>query len=283
MHIRCILMDIDGTLLDRNWLLPPRTAQALGRAAEAGITLALATGRPLCALPDVLKSFKGIDYAITSNGAAISRLPSGGRIYSQTLPPSAADEALGVLARPLAAGLTACEAAVDGRIYCTREYFDSPQRFGAFGRNADYVRATRIPLDDTARFIRENRASLYCVNAVPLPEYKGTLLTALRRGVKGVTVNAGGRLIELADERCGKEKAAQRLLEALGISPRETAAFGDGDSDAAMLGAVYAGVAVGTASEKCAAAARWRAPEGAERTADWIAALALNELPQGVC
>ena len=270
MYIRCILMDIDGTLLDREWKLPRATSEALGRAAASGTVLALATGRPLSALPEELRRFEGIDYAVTSNGAAICRVPSGDRLYGRVMSAEAVDAAMNVITGPLAEGISACEAVSQGEVYCSRVYYDAPERFGASGRNADYVRATRIPLDDIDGFIRAHRQSLDCINFVPLPEYKKKLLETLGRKVKGVSINAGGRLIELADAECGKEKAALRLLDMLRISPEQAAAFGDGDSDAAMLALTGAGVAVGEASDACIAAARFRAPEGAAGVAGWI-------------
>ena len=42
---RILALDVDGTLLDRDGTLRPRTAEAVARAARAGIRPVLCTGR----------------------------------------------------------------------------------------------------------------------------------------------------------------------------------------------------------------------------------------------
>ncbi len=42
--IRLIALDIDGTLLDSRWQVPPVNRDAIRRATDAGIEVALVTG-----------------------------------------------------------------------------------------------------------------------------------------------------------------------------------------------------------------------------------------------
>ena len=69
--IRLVALDLDGTLLNHEGLVTPRTRAALQAAAERGVAVVPTTGRPLGNLPPVVAQLPGIRYAITSNGAAV--------------------------------------------------------------------------------------------------------------------------------------------------------------------------------------------------------------------
>ena len=71
IHPRLIALDLDGTLLDRQGAVTPRTRQAIADAVAQGVVVLPATGRPLSNLPPVVAQLPGIRYAITSNGAAV--------------------------------------------------------------------------------------------------------------------------------------------------------------------------------------------------------------------
>ena len=54
MSIKMIGFDLDGTLLTTDKVLTERTKKALKTAADQGVMLVPATGRPLCGLPEEL-------------------------------------------------------------------------------------------------------------------------------------------------------------------------------------------------------------------------------------
>ena len=67
--IRLLAVDIDGTLLDPGFQIPPANREALGRAHQAGVEVVLVTGRRhTFALP--IAQQLGFDlWLISSNGA----------------------------------------------------------------------------------------------------------------------------------------------------------------------------------------------------------------------
>ena len=69
--IRLVALDLDGTLLDSQSQISPRTRQAIADAAGRGVIVLPCTGRPLASLPPLVAQLPGIRYAITSNGAAV--------------------------------------------------------------------------------------------------------------------------------------------------------------------------------------------------------------------
>ena len=64
-------LDLDGTLLNTKKELTEYTKEILTRAIESGVTILTATGRPYTGIPEELREFPGMRYALTSNGARI--------------------------------------------------------------------------------------------------------------------------------------------------------------------------------------------------------------------
>ena len=69
--IRLVALDLDGTLLNREGHVTPRTRAALQAAVDKGVYIVPATGRPLASLPPEVAQLPGIRYVITCNGAAV--------------------------------------------------------------------------------------------------------------------------------------------------------------------------------------------------------------------
>lgn len=69
--IKLLALDLDGTTLTSKNTLAPAVKSALEKAIENGIIIAIATGRPVGTMPQSILDIEGIDYLITSNGAAI--------------------------------------------------------------------------------------------------------------------------------------------------------------------------------------------------------------------
>ena len=82
---RLIATDLDGTLLDPQGLLRPRTAAALQAAADAGIIVVFATGRPpQVAVHEITATGRGVHYGVMANGTIICSLPDGELLHTVT-------------------------------------------------------------------------------------------------------------------------------------------------------------------------------------------------------
>ena len=88
MAIKCIALDLDGTTLDQDGRLPEANRKAMEDAITQGIEIVIASGRAYDTLPQEVLSIKGIGWAITSNGAAVYRVPEGEAAFRSTLPPA---------------------------------------------------------------------------------------------------------------------------------------------------------------------------------------------------
>ena len=82
------------------------------------------------------------------------------------------------------------------------------------------------------------------------------LWALLEREVPDLYVTSSiDRLLELSHRDAGKHAGLRFVMERLGLSREEVAAFGDGDNDAEMLAFAGTGIAMENASPACLAAA----------------------------
>ena len=95
-NIRLLALDLDGTLLNEEKHITPRTLAALARAREQGVLLVPVTGRPAQGLPQAVLDLPGLRYAVTSNGATIRDLQEDRFLLEKHLTPATC---LAVLAR----------------------------------------------------------------------------------------------------------------------------------------------------------------------------------------
>ena len=75
--IKMIGLDLDGTLLTEKKEITARTRKVLREALDRGIVVLAATGRPLSGIPEEIRSFPGMRYALTSNGAKVVDVQEG--------------------------------------------------------------------------------------------------------------------------------------------------------------------------------------------------------------
>lgn len=83
--IKMIGLDLDGTLLNDKKELTSHTREILTRAIDQGVTVLVATGRPVTGIPEVLRNFPGMRYALTSNGGRILDLQEDKILYANML------------------------------------------------------------------------------------------------------------------------------------------------------------------------------------------------------
>lgn len=249
--IKLVALDLDDTTLRSDSTLAPETKSALEKVIAAGIEVVAASGRSFLSLPKEVLSIEGLHYAISSNGAAVSKIPDGERIMSYVVPEESVAEILDSFPDAYM-----FEAFINGQAYCIADYIADPMRFGCPKDYVNYIQTTRLPVSDMRAFILENAArldsiDLRCRSVEEKDEYY-----ARAKEIKGVYVtSSSSHLVEISDAAAGKGKALRWLCNALGIPAENVAAFGNGDNDADMLSFAGFGVAVANATEVCKAAA----------------------------
>ena len=251
-RIKMIGLDLDGTLLTDRKEITPRTRNVISRAIAEGIVVLVATGRPWMGVPEELREFPGMRYALTSNGARILDVQENIILEEHLLPPDSAKKALEICGKYD----TLQEIYFDGQGYAPADKMAKVECYHKNPNMWDYMRKTRIPVDDIFELLeRENRGldkvqALFAdmeerraagkeLEAEPDLERVGSLKYNIEINAAGV--NKGTGLVNLG-----------RLL---GIRREEIMACGDGDNDTVMLREAGFGVAMGNAEEQVKEAA----------------------------
>lgn len=263
MEIKCIALDLDRTTLDSQGHLSEENRTAIGRAASAGVHVVVASGRSLDSLPAEITEIPGVRYAITSNGAAVYDLCERKCLRQFKMTPESVEDILRhteqgrMKIEYLEETEISYEAFIDGRAFAESRYVADPVRFGAMPQAIPYIQSTRRPIEDMRTFIRDHKSELDCIDlVVKSEEMKNKLWKNLRENVSDVYITSSVKqLLEISHRDAGKESGAKFLLEYLGLTREELAAFGDGDNDSGLLKYAGIGFAVANASPECRDAA----------------------------
>lgn len=243
-NIKMVALDLDGTTFNSTGGISEKTVAVLEEAAAGGTHIVVSTGRSYASLPKHLKDVKGIEYAITSNGAHVNRMETGEQIYSDFLDPAAVEK-IAVLKDATGADI---EVFINGRAYVDKSYYRDVEENGCAYRNAEYVLWSRKPVEDVTELMLANRCEIENVNFIyPTIE----LLAEARPRVEAIentTVTSSlPNNLEAGGPNTSKKTALLWLLNNLGICSDQLMCCGDAPNDIAMIEMAGIGVAVANA------------------------------------
>lgn len=252
IKVKMIGMDLDGTLLTTQKELTAYTKQVLKRAAEQGIIVMPATGRPLRGITEDLLEFSEFRYAVTANGGRVVDLRSGESLYEELVPVDAARKILKIFEH----FDTLREIYFDGIGYAQADMLRDVGRYLEEQPMMEYLLRTRVAVPDLwEKFEKENRGADKVQGLFVSMEEREQALEELR-AVPGIEITGAlKKNIEVNAAGVNKGRAMVRLGERLGIRREEIMAFGDGTNDLKMLKEAGTGVAMGNAKEEVKKAA----------------------------
>ena len=250
---RLLAIDLDGTLLtpQPSKHITPRTRHVLFRAAEAGITLVIATGQNLAVLQHVCGDLPLQGPQIIENGAVIADIQ--GTIYHEKPFPS--EFVLPTLDTLRRFGFYRAYHTLH-RVYVDK---DTP-------RARNWYRPPVPPAIEV-----DDVASLYpmpCIKVVGIGEEskirsKRPELESLFEGKLYVTQSSFD-LVEFLHPTASKGNALKVIAEDLNIRPEEIVAFGDNHNDIGMLQFAGLGIAMGNAHQEVKSMADYVTSSNAE-------------------
>lgn len=250
--IKMIGLDLDGTLLNEKKELLPYTKEVLRRALDKGVVVLTATGRPWMGIPEELRTFPGMRYALTSNGARILDIREGTVLIEQLLSGESAKKALEICGKYD----TLQEVYYDGQGYASADKMAHVEKYHHNPNMWEYLRTTRIPVQDIFRLVDEEERGLDKVQALFADMNERRLAWDELSRVDGLElVGSLGYNIEVNAAGVNKGTGLIELGKLLGIKREEIMACGDGDNDAVMLREVGFGVAMANAEDQVKAAA----------------------------
>jgi len=254
MHspVRLVAIDMDGTLLPNDTQkISARNAQALRAAQEAGITVAIATGRRLAYTVPLLEGvgLRGDTPLITSNGAVIRTL-DGQAIDHCHMESRVARELCGLL-RPFGALVFTFDR--PGRGELVLEDIDQVE-----GRIAVWVETNRSAIEvfkplETALIDGDDPIQGMVTGPVSRMRdaekaLRGSHLIDSCECVRTEYPARDVSILDLLPRGVSKGWALEKLAGTLGIGQRETMAIGDNWNDVAMFEWVEQAVVMGNAA-----------------------------------
>ncbi len=239
MKYKLIAMDMDGTLLNSRKEISKPTQQALHKAAETGCYITLSTGRSLPAITRYIRELPLNAPLILYNGAMVAET-DGKTLFHQRLPKDAVKT---ILASPYAPKNIALWQ--DNALFLSKRTEETLRYERSSGIKGDlfpspvaFLYATKILWIDEPASLNARRACL----SENLPETVSCC-------------NSTPNYLEFFSSLVSKGTALHFLCNHLGVSPKETIAFGDGENDVPLLNAAGLSIAMGNASSAAKAKA----------------------------
>ena len=249
MAIKLLALDMDGTVLRNDAVTVSQADLDAIRAAIAqGVLVTYCTGRMRHRLPlALLKGVPEIQYAITSNGAAITDMRTEKLLYSDGFSPKAAGDlaaALSVFPIPVdvyCGGYNYCEKSAEAYI---RSLPIAPSRIQEAMRGRKIV--ANLP-----QFLYETALPIEKINLYNVPDDCRAQVHDLLQNTEGIRITSSfAGNMEINTETATKARGLARLGAILGIPSGDTMAIGDNQNDLEMLR--YAGlpVAMGNSTQE---------------------------------
>lgn len=246
-NIKLICIDMDGTLLNSKHEVSERNKEALRKARELGVNIAIATGRLFCSAR-YYSDLIGVDTAvIASNGAYIKTNYEDTALLENPMPKDVAIKIYNIVKKH---GLSVNFNSWDTLI---REY-PVPET------HAYYVMNKLLPEEKKVKFIINADNFVNALETFEGNILKGIVieekenkehLWAAKKELKEVfgdnlhVVSSGNNNFEIMMGSSSKGNAVAKLAKSLNLSPEEVMCIGDSENDLSMIQFAGTGVAMG--------------------------------------
>lgn len=233
--IRLVAIDIDGTLLNSQFQIPEANLSALRRAREAGIEIALVTGRRHSfAMP--IADMVGFPICLISSNGAVTKSSGGELFHSDFLPLQTARKLMDWMKDFRAHAVITFEREDRGALVI--------EGFGGFhasiGRwmekNADFISEV-VPLEQA--LTTDPIQAMFCGSLAQMRPAEAHLSASGMQGeitvLKTEYEHRDLCIIDVLNYGCSKGHAVERWAARRGIGPENVMAIGDNFNDVEML------------------------------------------------
>ena len=222
MDYKIIVLDLDGTLTNRDKIITSRTKEALMNAQEAGNVVVLASGRPTAGVEPLARELELSrfgSYILSYNGGMITNCKTGETVFSSLLPRESNKKIIGLAEEHRVDILTyEGEEIITNNVECPYAIAESNIN------HLDFKVPKFLMLDDGD----------YLVTVEP------KVKAAMGRDFS--VYRSEPYFLEIMPKGIDKARSLARLLEVLGLDREQMIACGDGYNDLTMI--KYAGLGV---------------------------------------
>ncbi|WP_445488975.1 Cof-type HAD-IIB family hydrolase [Niallia sp. 03133] len=256
--IKCIAIDMDGTLLTSAQEITEANRDAIKKAQEKGVEVIISTGRAYEEAGDLLKDAGIITPMICANGAEI-RTNKHEIVGTNPLEKSLAKE----MAEILHQNQVYYEVYTDKGTYTLDKkmarslIMDIFTVSGHIGNLEDIQKAAEERLEvihEVESYLPLFEEDAYIIYKLLVFHTEPTKLAEVRKklsGVKGLAISASGQEnLELTAVNAQKGVALEKFVQSKGISLKDTMAIGDNFNDLSMFLKAGRAVAMGNAVDE---------------------------------
>jgi Cof subfamily protein (haloacid dehalogenase superfamily) len=246
---KMVATDVDGTLIDEQEQVSPRTRAAVAALVADGVPFVLATGRPPRWVLPVVEGLGFAPLCVCGNGAVVYDSAADRILHSTLLPVESLTFIADLAERVLpGCGLAAERVGASAHDAATPQFVSSPEYQHAW-LNPDDTQVTRqdvIAAPAIKMLIRQRGAASADMYEALAPRLAGRA---------DVTYSTTNGLIELSAPGITKAAGLSLVAQRLGVEPAAIVAFGDMPNDVPMLRMAGHGVAMANAHPEALAAA----------------------------
>ena len=243
MAYEIIALDMDGTLLDSEKRVLPSSVAAIERAAAAGKTVAICSGRCPAMVTKYRDELPGVRYAICCAGPVIYDMEYERVVAETDLDPAFIAHALDVAEQE---GPFLLEVTSGTGIFMQADEMARAALCGV-GAYASLYHETATIVEDAHAFARRTDVPQSKLNFHFADVAARDRCRARLEGSGVVITNAERSSMEFSAPGVDKGTGLARLAELLGVDEAATIAVGDAENDLAMLRSAGLGVAMGNA------------------------------------
>lgn len=262
MEIKSIVFDLDGTVLNKEHQISPRTREAIIKVQEAGIKVILASGRPTASMMWIaheLELEKHHGLLVSFNGACVVDVQSEEVLYTQPIKEDVASELLNHLKK-----FDVIPMVYHEEYMYVNDVYKKIEVGDIFNRGETAVNIIEYEsrngkykvceIDDLEAFVD---FPLYKVLIAADTEYLSTEYIKIKEPLEDDLncVFSAPFYFEFTDKNIDKANTLEKVLATLEQDSSTLMAFGDGHNDKSMIEYAEIGIAMGNAEEEVLAVA----------------------------
>lgn len=248
---KLLVVDIDGTLVNRYGKISKADAEVLARVRDLGISVSLSTGRGLQASLTIINQLSPDGYHISFDGALVSRPGLGEEVYVQPISQATVRQMIEV----------AQQHNLDLELFTVTHYFVERetwstnahrQFFGVYPTIVDFSK-----IWDKERILKGGLVTTTPQEATKARDFCRAFSENLHFSWARTPAFPGVDFINILAPGVSKGKALSALASHLGVSLTEVIAVGDGTNDMSLLTSAGLAIAMGNAPDEVKAIANY--------------------------
>lgn len=241
---KLLVVDIDGTLVNRHGTISEKDKEALSRVRKSGTQVALSTGRGLQATLSVIKELSLDSYHISFDGALVSHPGSSEEIYVCPISKDLVRQMIDI----------AHQCRIDLELFTVTHYFVEKETwstdahrdfFGVYSTITNFHQVW-----ERERILKGSLVTTTAEQSSKAADFCRQLEHHLHFSLAKTPAYPGVDFINILAPGVSKGKALEKLANHLKIPLSEVMALGDGVNDVSLLTTAGLAIAMGNAADE---------------------------------